>query len=57
MQPKFDKIYKRAQTNSIKWDFAYENGVLRQREAGDDRVDDIRRGIVALTAAMQQVGG
>lgn len=36
MQPIFDKIYKRAQTNSIKWDFAYENGVLRQREAVDD---------------------
>ncbi len=36
MQPDFDKIHNRANTNSIKWDFAYQNGVLQKRDAGDD---------------------
>jgi cystathionine beta-lyase len=36
MQYDFDKIHERTQTNSIKWDFIYENGVFHQREGGVD---------------------
>ncbi len=36
MQYDFDVIHKRTNSNSIKWDFMYEDGVLRQRKIGDD---------------------
>ncbi len=32
MKPNFDETHKRIHTNSIKWDFAYQNGVLQKRE-------------------------
>jgi L-ribulose-5-phosphate 3-epimerase len=33
----------------------FDGGYVFEREAGDDRVGDINRGIAALTAAMQEV--
>jgi L-ribulose-5-phosphate 3-epimerase len=35
----------------------YEGDYIFEREAGDDRVGDISKGITALKAAMQEVGG
>ncbi|VAW42908.1 Cystathionine beta-lyase [hydrothermal vent metagenome] len=36
MEYDFDTIHQRTNSNSIKWDFMYKNGVLQQRKTGDD---------------------